>query len=103
MECEHPSIRRERHEERRPRPSSHQVGWKDLSQSLIQATVVVTPVISLQTAKPSAITWRQSVADSRCRRGRKWGEMPPNGDRSRCACRTEVKRFIARSRCRVDW
>jgi hypothetical protein len=64
---------------------------------------VVTPVISLQTAKQSAITWRQSVADSKCRRGRKCGEMRLNADRNRCACRIDLKRFIARSRYRVGW
>ena len=26
-----------------------------------------------------------------------------NADRNRCACRIDVKRFIARSRCRVGW
>jgi hypothetical protein len=34
---------------------------------------------------------------------RKWGEMPLKADRNRCACPGEVKRFIARSRCRVGW
>jgi hypothetical protein len=29
--------------------------------------------------------------------------MPLNADRNRCARRIEVKRFIARSRCRVGW
>src|SRR5258705_12493210 len=29
------------------------------------------------------------------------GEMPLNADRNRCACRIDLKRFIARSRCRV--
>ena len=38
-----------------------------------------------------------------CRRGRKCGEMPLNADRNRCACRIDLKRFIARSRCRVGW
>ena len=33
--------------------------------------------------------------------GRKCAEMPLNADRNRWACRTDVKRFIARSRCRV--
>jgi endo-1,4-beta-xylanase len=37
----------------------------------------------------------------RCRRGRKWGEMPLNADRKRCAPPTERKPFIARSRCLV--
>ncbi len=65
----------------------------------LQAAVV--PVISFQTAKRSAITSRYSAADSRCRRGRKCGEMPLNADRNLCACRIDLKRFIARSRCRV--
>ena len=67
----------------------------------VQAAVVVTPVIWFQTVKRSAISWRHRVADSRCRRGRKCGEMRLNADRNRCACRGEVHRFIARSRCRV--
>src|SRR3954469_18517662 len=29
--------------------------------------------------------------------------MPLNADRNRCACRIDLKRFIARSRCRVGW
>jgi hypothetical protein len=28
--------------------------------------------------------------------------MPLNADSNRCACRIDVKRFIARSRCRVS-
>ena len=67
----------------------------------VQAAVVVTPVIWFQTVKRSAISWRHPVADSRCRRGRKCGEMRLNADRNRCACRGEVNRFIARSRCRA--
>ena len=54
-----------------------------------------------QTAKRSAISVRHSVALSRCRRGRKCAEMPLKADRNRCACRDDLKRFIARSRCRV--
>ena len=42
-----------------------------------------------------------SVALSRCRRGRKCAEIPLKADRNRCACRGDLKRFIARSRCRV--
>ena len=64
----------------------------------VQAAVVLTGVIWLQTVKRS---WRHPVVDSRCRRGRKCGEMWLNADRNRCACRGEVNRFIARSRCRV--
>ena len=67
----------------------------------VQAAVVLTGVIWFQTVKRSAISWRHPVADSRCRRGRKCGEMRLNADRNRCACRGEVNRFIARLRCRV--
>src|SRR5512143_2800491 len=67
------------------------------------AVVVVAPVISIQTAKRSAITCRYSGADSRCRRGRKCGEITLNADRNCCACRIDLKRFIIRSRCRVGW
>ena len=67
----------------------------------VQAAVVVTPVIWFQTVKRSAISWRHPVADSRCCRGQKCGEVRPNVDSNRCACRGEVNRFIARSRCRV--
>ena len=41
---------------------------------------MVTPVISFQTVKRSAISWRHPLADSRCRRGRKCGEMRLNAD-----------------------
>jgi len=58
----------------------------------VQAAVVVTPVIWFQTVKRSAISWRHPVADSRCRRGRKCGEMRLNADRNRCACGGEVNR-----------
>lgn len=60
-------------------------------------------MISHQTANRSVISVRHSAAVSRCRRGRKCGEMLLNADRNRCACPGEVKRFIARSRCRVGW
>lgn len=66
----------------------------------IQAAASVA-VISRQTANRSAISVRHSAAVSRCRRGRKCGEMLLNVDRNRCACPGEVKRFMARSRCRV--
>ena len=56
---------------------------------------------SSQTAKRSAISVRHPVALSRCRRGRKCAEMPLKADRNRWAWRTDLKRFIARSRCRV--
>ena len=46
----------------------------------VQAAVVVTPVIWFQTVKRSAISCRHPVADSRCRRGRKCGEMRLNAD-----------------------
>ena len=58
-------------------------------------------VISRQTANRSTISVCHSAAVSRCRRGRKCGEMPEKADRNRCACPGEVKRFITRSRCRV--
>ena len=58
-------------------------------------------VTSRQTAKPSTIPVRHWVALSRCRRGRKCAQMPAKADRNRCACRNDLKRFIARSRCRV--
>src|SRR5262249_44217402 len=58
-------------------------------------------VSSPQTAKRSAITCRSSAADNRCRRTRKCGEMPLNADRNRGACLADLKRFIARSRCRM--
>jgi hypothetical protein len=78
------------------------LGRNVLSRSLIHAAaVVVAPVISVQTAKRSAITCRYSAADSRCRRGRKCGEITLNADRNCCACRIDLKRFNARSRCRV--
>ena len=35
--------------------------------------------------------------------GPKVRRVPLNADRNRCACRIDVKRFIARSRCRVGW
>jgi hypothetical protein len=54
---------------------------------------VLTRVIWFQTVKRSAISCRHPVADSRCRRGRKCGEMWLNTDRNRCACRGEVNRF----------
>src|SRR6185369_14723791 len=46
-------------------------------------TVAVT---SRQTVKRSAISARHSGAVSRCRPGRKCGEMPLNADKNRCAC-----------------
>jgi hypothetical protein len=49
----------------------------------------------------SVISVRWSSAVSRWRRGRKCGEMPLNADGNRCACLADLKRFIARSRCRV--
>ena len=61
-------------------------------------TVAVT---SRQTVKRSAISARHSGAVSRCRPGRKCGEMPLNADKNRCACPGDVNRFIARSRCLV--
>jgi hypothetical protein len=67
----------------------------------VRAAVVLTGVIWFQTVKRSAISCRHPVVDSRCRRGRKCGEMWLNADRNRCACRREVNRFTARSRCRV--
>ena len=58
-------------------------------------------VTSRQTAKRSSISVRHWVALSRCLRGRKCAEMALKADRNRWACRTDLKRFIARSRCRV--
>ena len=52
---------------------------------------------------PSYTTCRYSGADSRCRRGRKCGEIAPNAARNRCACPTDLNRLIARSRARVGW
>ena len=65
-----------------------------------QAAALVA-VTSCQTAKRSAISVRHSSAVNRCRPGWKCGEMPEKADRNRCACPTEVNRFIARSRCLV--
>ena len=48
-----------------------------------------------------SISVRHSGAVSRCRPGRKCGEMPRNADKNRCACPGDVNRFIARSRCLV--
>ena len=76
-------------------------GWKALSQFTFKRRSCSPGVISFQTVKRSAISWRHPVADSRCRRGRKCGQMRLNTDRNRCACRGEVHRFIARSRCPV--
>jgi hypothetical protein len=49
------------------------------------------------------ISCRYWVAVSRWRRGLKWGDIPLNADKNRCACPGEVNFFIARSRCRVGW
>ena len=68
----------------------------------IQAAALVA-VTSCQSANRSAISVRHSGAESLCRLGRKCCEMSPNADRRLCACPGEVKRFIARSRCRVGW
>ncbi|GAA2568827.1 hypothetical protein GCM10010398_68380 [Streptomyces fimbriatus] len=54
-------------------------------------------------AKRTVISARWSVAVIRWRRGRKWGEVPLNADRNRCAAPAERKPFIARSRRRVGW
>lgn len=43
---------------------------------------------------PAVIRWRL---------GRKWGEIPLNADRNRCAPPTERKPFIAGSRYLVGW
>jgi hypothetical protein len=58
-------------------------------------------VTSPQTAKRSAISVRHPAALSRWRRGRKCAEIPLQADRNRWAWRGDLKRFIARSRCRV--
>jgi hypothetical protein len=72
---------------------------KHRSLFTFQATTVA--VTSRQTVKRSAISVRHSGAVSRCRPGRKCGEMPLNADKNRCACPGDVNRFIARSRCLV--
>ena len=55
------------------------------------------PVISFQTEKRSLIVARYPVAGSRCRRGRKCGEMPLNADRGRWAPPGEWNPRIDRS------
>ena len=62
---------------------------------------ILLSVNSCQTANQSAISARDSGAESRCRYGRKCGEIELNADKNRCACPADVKRFIAHSRCRV--
>jgi hypothetical protein len=76
--------------------------WRWISVgALVFQAAASSAVTSRQTAKRSSISVRHWVALSRCRRGRKCAEMPLKADRNRWACRTDLKRFIARSRCRV--
>ena len=76
--------------------------WRWISVgALVFQAAASSAVTSHQTAKRSSISVRHWVALSRCRRGRKCAEMPLKADRNRWACRTDLKRFIARSRCRV--
>ena len=62
-----------------------------------------TPVICCQMARRTVISARWAAAGISWRRRRKWGEMPLNADRNRCAPPTERKPFIARSRYLVGW
>jgi hypothetical protein len=51
--------------------------------------VVAAPVTWFQVVNRSVIAWRCSWAESRCRPGRKCGEMPLKADKNRWACRAE--------------
>ena len=62
---------------------------------------VAAPVTWFQVVNRSVIARRYSWAESRCRPGRKCGELPLKADKNRWACRAEVNLFISRSRCRV--
>ena len=67
---------------------------------------MLTRVIWFQTVKRSAISCRHPLADSRCRRGRKCGEMRLNADRNRCGTVKLVGGLVAakiggRGRCIV--
>jgi hypothetical protein len=55
------------------------------SRACVQAVVAraAMPVMCSQLAKRTAVSARWSWAGIRCRRGRKWGEMPLNADRNR--------------------
>ena len=76
--------------------------WRWISVgALVFQAAASSAVTSRQTAKRSSISVRHWVALSRCLRGRKCAEMALKADRNRWACRTDLKRFIARSRCRV--
>jgi hypothetical protein len=50
-----------------------------------------------------AVGCRVALIELVVRRGRKYGEIPLNADRNRCACPGEAKPFIARSHCPVGW
>jgi hypothetical protein len=63
----------------------------------------VTPVTWSQMAKRTVISARCWGAVIRWRWGRKWGEIPLNADRNRCAAPVLRKPFMARSRCLVGW
>jgi hypothetical protein len=71
--------------------------------ALSQAPAVAVPVTWFQVVNRVSISRRYSSAVSRWRRGLKCGDIPLNADRNRCACRAEVNRFMAHSRCRVGW
>jgi hypothetical protein len=70
---------------------------------VVQAAVGASPVTWCQVVNRVVISCRYWVAVSRWRRGLKWGDIPLNADKNRCACPGEVNFFIARSRCRVGW
>ena len=66
-----------------------------------QAAAGASPVTWFQVVNRVFISCRYWAAVSRWRRGRKWGDIPLNADRNRCALPGEVNFFIARSRARV--
>jgi ribosomal protein L37E len=59
------------------------------------------PTTSFQVANLVCISCRYPAAVSRCRRGRKCGDIALNADRNRCAPPGERNFFIARSRALV--
>ena len=68
-----------------------------------QAAAGASPVTWFQVVNRVVISCRYWAAVSRCRRGRKWGDMPLKAERNRWAPPGEVNFFIARSRYRVGW
>ena len=66
-----------------------------------QAAAGVSPVTWFQVVNRVVISCLYWVAVSRWRRGRKWGDIPLNADKNRCAPPGEANFFMARSRCRV--